>query len=170
MLTPQSKHTLIMSKSHVSMTTPLPQLVLYSTSSVSRLLSQKWVSRPCRPTMHRTKRLSRDHRHGPTSVHDRVLPVGHPHSVSPGVSGSNHNIAVSSSCETDRFLFTRYRWTILHFHYRWDCYVGAKSWLFLEPLLSRFAVDVPMQWYMTRVLFGCPYFGDIFIKERDQKL
>lgn len=131
---------------------PLPQLVLYSTSSVSRLLSQKWVSRPCRPTMHRTKRLSRDHRHGPTSVHDRVLSVGHPHSLSlslsHGVSGSNHNIAVSSSCETDRFLFTRCRWTGLHFHHRWDCYVGAKSWLFLEPLLSEFAFDVPMQWYI----------------------
>lgn len=91
-------------------------------------------------------------------------------SLSHGVSGSNHNIALSSSCETDRFLFTRCRWTSLHFHHRWDCYVGAKSWLFLEPLLSQFAVTVPMQWYMTRVLFGYPYFGDIFIKERDQKL
>lgn len=112
--------------------------------------------------MHRTKRLSRDHRHGPTSVHDRVLSVGHPHSVSLGVSGSNHNIAASSSCETDRFLFTRCRWTSLHFHYRWDCYVGAKSWLFLEPLLSQFAVDVydciGSDTYMTRVLFGCSLF------------
>lgn len=37
-----------------------------------RSYSQKWVSRRRRPTMHRPKRLSRDHRHGPTSVHDRA--------------------------------------------------------------------------------------------------